>query len=121
KYQDQMGSKGMRDKGSLNEAAREMEKIEKDLINRNITRETMLRQQNILTRLLESEKAEQTREQEEKRESTEANNQKISNPGLNYQYNMKKKASKDNIQLILPVLSSFYKSKVNSYIVKIGQ
>ena len=121
KYQDQMGSKGMRDKGSLNEAAREMEKIEKDLINRNITRETMLRQQNILTRLLESEKAEKTREQEEKRESTEANNQKISNPGLNYQYNMKKKASKDNIQLILPVLSSFYKSKVNSYIVKIGQ
>ncbi|MEI7660727.1 MAG: DUF4175 family protein, partial [Bacteroidota bacterium] len=120
KDRDDMGSNGLKDQGSLSEAAREMEQIEKDLINKNITQETFLRQQNILTRLLESEKAEQTREQEEKRESTEAKNQKISNPGLNYQYNMKKKASQDNIQLILPVLSSFYKGKVNSYIVKIA-
>jgi hypothetical protein len=78
-----------------------------------------LRQQNIMTRLLESEKAEQTREQEEKRESTEAKNQKISNPGPDFQYNMKRKASQDNIQLVLPYLSSYYKSKVSSYIVKI--
>jgi hypothetical protein len=119
KYQDEMGSKGVKDQGSLNEAAKDMEQIEKDLINKRITQETIRRQQNIMTRLLESEKAEQMRDQEEKRESTEAKTQKNSNPGLNYQYNTLKRASQDNIQLILPGINSFYKNKVNNYIVKI--
>lgn len=119
KYQDEMGAKGLKEQQSLNEAARNMEQIEKDLINKRITQETILRQQNIMTRLLESEKAEQMRDLEEKRESTEAKMQQNSNPGLNYQYNMKKRASQDNIQLVLPGISSFYKTKVNSYIVKI--
>jgi hypothetical protein len=120
RYQDEIGSKGIKDQGSLNEASKEMEQIERDIINKEITQETIRRQQNIMTRLLESEKAEQKREQEEKRESTEAKNQKFSNPEQNFQYNIKKKTSFDNIQLTLPVISSFYKSKVNSYIVKIG-
>jgi hypothetical protein len=119
KYQDEMGTKGVKDQGSLNEAARDMEQIEKDLINKRITQETIRRQQSIVTRLLESEKAEQMRDQEEKRESTEAKTQQNSNPGLNYQYNTKKRASQDNIQLVLPGINSFYKNKVNSYIVKI--
>lgn len=119
KYQDEMGSKGVKDNGSMNEAAKDMEQIEKDLINKRISQETIRRQQNIMTRLLESEKAEQMRDQEEKRESTEAKTQKYSNPGSNYEYNTKKRASQDNIQLILPGINSFYKSKVNSYIVKI--
>jgi hypothetical protein len=119
KYQDEIGSKGVKDQGSLNEAAKDMEQIEKDLINKRITQETIMRQQKIMTRLLESEKAEQMRDQEEKRESTEAKSQQNSNPGLNFQYNSKKRASQDNIQLVLPGINSFYKSKVNSYIVKI--
>ena len=119
KYQDELGSKGVKDQGSLNEAARDMEQIEKDLLNKKISQETINRQQNIVTRLLESEKAEQMRDQEEKRESTEAKNQKYSNPGANFQYNRQRRASVDNIQLILPGINSFYKSKVNSYIVKI--
>ncbi len=119
KYQDEMGSKGVKDQGSLNEAAKDMEQIEKDLVNKRITQETIRRQQNIMTRLLESEKAEQMRDQEEKRESTEAKTQQNSNPGQNFQYNTKKRASQDNIQLILPGINSFFKNKVNSYIVKI--
>ncbi len=119
KYQDEMGSKGLKDQGSLNEAGKEMEQIERDLINKRISQETINRQQSIMTRLLESEKAEQMRDQEEKRESTEAKNQQNSNPGSNYQYNKKSRASQDNIQLILPGINSFYKNKINSYIVKI--
>jgi hypothetical protein len=119
KYQDDMGLKGIKDQGGMNEAAKDMEQIEKDLINKRVTAETIRRQQSIMTRLLESEKAEQMRDQEEKRESTEAKSQQNSNPGLNYQYNTKKRASQDNIQLVLPGVNSFYKSKVSSYIVKI--
>jgi len=119
KYQDELGEKGVKDKGSLNDVSGEMEQIERDIVNKKITQETINRQQRIMSRLLESEKAEQTREQEEKRESTEAKNSKISNPGLNYQYNMLRKMSRDDIQLTLPELNNFYKDKVSSYIVKI--
>ncbi len=119
KYQDEMGSKGVKDQGTLNQASKDMEQIEKDLVNKRITQETIRRQQSIMTRLLESEKAEQMRDQEEKRESTEAKSKINSNPGLNYQYNSKKRASQDNIHLVLPGINSFYKNKVSSYIVKI--
>ncbi len=119
RYQDEMGSQGVRDQGGLKEAAREMEQIERDLINKNINQQTINRQQSIVTRLLESEKAEQMREQEEKRESTEAKTAKYSNPTLNSEYNAKSRASQDDIQLIVPEVNLFYKNKVNSYIVKI--
>ena len=119
KYQDEMNSKGLKDQGALNEAKNDMEQIEKDLINKQITQETINRQQNIITRLLESEKAEQMREQEERRESTEAKNQHVSSPDKGYQSNFKKRESQDNIRLVLPEINSFYKTKVNNYIIKI--
>ena len=119
KYQDDLKGKGIKDQGGMNEAARDMEQIEKDLVNKQITQETIMRQQRIVTRLLESEKAEQTREREERRESVEAKNQKLSNLGKTFEYNVNKRASQDQLQLMLPSLRPFYKTKVNSYIVKI--
>jgi hypothetical protein len=119
KYQEELGSQGIKSQNGLNEAVRDMEQIEKDLVNKNISQETMKRQQRILSRLLESEKAEQTREREERRESTEATNQKISNLGQAFEYNRTKRGSEDQLQLALPAFNSFYKTKVNGYIVKI--
>jgi len=119
KYQDEMGTKGLKQQGYLSDAEREMEQNERDLINKRITQETIRRQQRIMSRLLESEKAEQIREQEEKRESTEAKSQNISNPGTDFQYNFKKRAGQDNLQLTLPAFTLFYKNKVSGYIVKI--
>jgi hypothetical protein len=43
-----------------------------------VTQETLIRQQEILTRLLNSEKAELEREKEEKRESNEAKKSNLS-------------------------------------------
>ena len=57
-----------------------MEQTEIDIVNRQITQETMKRQQDIITKLLESEKAEREREQDEQRKSNEAKNQVLSNP-----------------------------------------
>jgi len=119
KYQDEMGTKGLKEQGALSEAEREMEKNERDLINKQITQETIQRQQRIMTRLLESEKAEQMRDQEEKREATEAKSQKRSNPGTDFQYNTKKRAGQDNLQLTLPAFTRFFQNKVSGYIVKI--
>jgi len=119
-YQNQRGSKGVKNQGDLNDVEKEMEQIEHDLINKSITKETIQRQQKIMSRLLESEKAEQMRDQEEKRESEEAKSRKTSNPNQYFKYNAKKRAGIDHIELTLPVVSSFYKSKISSYTVKIG-
>jgi chromosome segregation ATPase len=119
KYQNELGEKGVKNNSGLNDAAKEMEQIEKDLVNKKITQETIKRQQSILTRLLESEKAEQEREKEERRESTEAKTQKKSNLPKNFEYKSNTRGSYDQLKLELPGLQGFYKNKVNSYFVKI--
>ena len=49
--------------GNLDKISKEMEQTEDDIVNRRITDEVLKRQQQIQTRLLEAEKAEQQREQ----------------------------------------------------------
>ena len=121
KYQDELGAKGVKDLKGLKDAARDMEQNEKDLVNKQISQETINRQQRILTRLLESENAEQIREREERRESVESKNQKYSNLGKNFEYKRDKRGSLDQLQYMLPALRSFYRTKVNNYVVKIEQ
>jgi len=85
---------GLKDNGDLNSVIRDLEKSEKDILNKQITQETLNRQQKIVTRMLESEKAEQERDKEEERKSTEAKNQLLSNPEGNFEYKKNKSAGK---------------------------
>jgi len=98
-----------------------MEQTEKDLVNRKILQETLNRQNEILTRLLESEKAEMKRGQEEKRQSTEAKEGNFSNPKSNLQYNIQKTNTTELLKTVQPSYSYFYKTKINSYFLKFGQ
>jgi len=120
KYQQQLKEQGVGDHGE-SEAILEMEKNEKDLINKRITQETLLRQQKILTRLLESEKAEQKREQEERRESDEAKFQQYGNPEGKLEYNKYTKGENEILKLSTLPVNRFYKGKANRYMVKIIQ
>ena len=63
----------------LNPLIKELEQQEKDLINKNINSTMINRQKEILTRLLESEKALMERGYEEKRESKSGQDQNNSN------------------------------------------
>ncbi len=56
----------------LKEIQKMMDKNEQDIINQNITPQTLMRQEQILTRLLESDKAIRERDMDKKRESNEA-------------------------------------------------
>ncbi len=94
----------------------DMEKTETELVNKIVTQETLLRQQEILTRLLNSEKAELEREKEEKRESNEAKNQNIRNPEELIKYNMHQSSEIELLKTMPPTLKQFYKSKVNEYL-----
>lgn len=118
KYQDQLNEQGIKPNGQLNDAMMKMEETEKDLVNKRILQETLKRQQDILTRLLESEKADLQREQEEKRKSTEAKNQKYSNPSSIFQYNMQKTTAMELLKSAQPSYNYFYRNKINSYFLK---
>jgi hypothetical protein len=116
KLAEQLDKEGQFGAGKeLKRIADEMEKTETDLVNKKLTEETLMRQKQILTRLLRSEKAEQEREKEEKRESTEGKNVFLRNPEDIFKY---KKVQNSEVELLQPVpasLTPFYKNKVNQY------
>jgi hypothetical protein len=58
--------------GDLKKTEKLMDEQEKDLVNKRISPQTLKRNQEILTRLLEHEKAEKEQETEDKREANEA-------------------------------------------------
>ena len=92
-----------------------MEQTEKDIVNRQITQETMKRQQDIITKLLESEKAEREREQDEKRKSNEAKNEILSNPTQFLEYKRLREIELELLNTVSPSLTPYYKQKVNDY------
>jgi hypothetical protein len=92
-----------------------MEQTEKDIVNRQITQETMKRQQDIITKLLESEKAEREREQDEKRKSNEAKNEILSNPTQFLEYKRLREKELELLNTVSPSLTPYYKQKVNDY------
>lgn len=101
--------------GNLGKMKEMMEQTETDIVNRSITNETMKRQQEILTRLLEAENAERERDQEEKRESNEAKFQEISNPALIMEYKHRKQAENELLKTIPLSMKPFYRDKVSKY------
>jgi len=101
--------------GDLERLAKLMEETETDLVNRNITQETINRQQEILTRLLIAEKAEREREMDKKRKANEARNINFGNPTEFFEYNMLKNAEMELLQTVPANLMPFYKNKVNEY------
>ena len=95
--------------------------VEKDIVNKNITPQTMMRQEQILTRLLEAEKSDRERETENKRESQQGKNDKLSNPeqifkykGVNSQYNEILEGSKIK-------LSKYYQDKYKEYMINLNE
>jgi hypothetical protein len=117
-YINQLNEQGVKDLNGLNDAAQKMEQTQKDLVNKQIQQETFRRQQEILTRLLESEKAEQKRDLEEKRQSTEAKEGNYSNPKTNFEYNNLKSSSTELLKTVQPSYNYFYKNKINGYFLK---
>lgn len=120
-YENEVKEQGGGEKGSMNSVMENMEKNERDILNNNITMETFNRQKKIVSRMLESEKAEEEREIEQKRESKEAKNQILSNPGTDFQYKKNTTAGKDIIIFTPAPVNLYYRNKISEYILKIGK
>lgn len=100
----------------IDQMMRQMEQTETDLVNRTITKQTIARQQQIMTRLLEHEKAEMQREREERRESREAD-ELYSQPSPEEieKYNRQTRPADDQLRTVPPTLQPYYRQKVNDY------
>ncbi len=100
----------------MKQIAKEMEQIQKDIVNNNITEETLRRQRDILTRLLRAENAERTQGEQEERESKEG---KLLNntppPGIE-EYMKKKTREAELLQTLPPQLKPYYRDKANQYL-----
>ncbi len=111
---DQLNKDGKSGSG-IGKLADKMEETETDLVNKMISQETINRQEEILTRLLESEKAEKEREMEEKRQSNEAKSENYSNLSEFKQYKLLKQKETELLKTVSPALNPFFKAKVNQY------
>ncbi len=114
-YGQEMQKEGSGVDKSIKEMMQQMEQTETDLVNKRINSETIRRQQEIVTRMLESEKAEQQRELDDKRESKEAKDIFYNNPSKYFEYNKIKGKETELLRTVPPNLKPFYKSKVNAY------
>ncbi|MCW5899741.1 MAG: hypothetical protein KIT10_10760 [Flavobacteriales bacterium] len=99
----------------LNKLAEKMEQQERDIVNRNITPETMRRQQDIMTRLLEHEKAERERELDQKRTSNEGIDQPPADPARYFEHMRRKAREAELLRTVPPGLKPYYRDRVNAY------
>ena len=107
--------------GNLGEISKQMEQTERDLVNKKIETETLIRQQKIQTRLLEAEKAEQEREQDQKRESQAAKNTAPGYQKALQSYQQIKNKQTEQLITIPPDVNLFYKSKIKTYFNEINR
>tara|TARA_R110001599_G_scaffold160515_1_gene348309 strand:- start:20076 stop:23453 length:3378 start_codon:yes stop_codon:yes gene_type:complete len=99
----------------------QMEKNEEDLINKNLTDETVERQQEILTRLLEAENAMNERGEDEERKAETASDYDISVPESLNEYLKAKEKEIELLKTIPAILNPYYKQETNKYFKKIKQ
>jgi hypothetical protein len=109
----EMEKQGYKDPGG--QTASQMEETETELVNKKITEQTMKRQQDIMTRLLEHENAEREREFDEKRESNSVKQEILSNPSLFLEYKKLKEQENELLRTVPLEMTPFYKHKVSNY------
>jgi chromosome segregation ATPase len=99
----------------LDQIEDEMNKIEIDLVNKRLNNETLKRQQDIMTRLLEAEKSDRQRDQDEKRQAETAREQKRTMPPALEQYIRQREAEIEQYKSVSPDLRPYYKFLVEEY------
>ena len=101
--------------GNLDKISQQMEQNERDIVNRKINGESIKRQEDIKTRLLEAEKAEQERDQDQKRESNVGKDLPPGYINALKKFEESKNAQTEQLKTIPLNLNLYYKTKIKSY------
>lgn len=102
--------------GSAGEIIEEMEKIEEELVNKRLSNRLIERQQKIVTKLLESEKAKEEQEEDNERKGETATDyQKERLPNAFKEYLKQKEKEIELLQTVPPSFTPYYKNEINKY------
>ena len=111
----ELNEDGSGDGKQLGDIAKEMEELERDLVNRDVTLETLERQQELMVRLLEAETAERMRGEDDKRKSRTANQNLSEEPSQLIDYLELKNNELELLRTVPLELDSYYRDRVNEY------
>lgn len=97
-----------------------MEQTELDLVNKQITEQTIRRQRDILTRLLETEKSMREQKMDDERKGETAKEYEKEIPRAFEEYLRLKEKEVELLKTVPPKLYPYYKKEVNDYFKRIG-
>ncbi len=100
---------------NLQQIIDEMNKQEIDLVNKRLDSEMMKRQQNIMTRLLDADRAQREREYDDQRQSESAQDTPRKLPPSLEQYLKDRKAVLEQYKYVSPQLRPYYRQLVDDY------
>ncbi len=103
-----------------NDIPGKMEQTEMDLVNKQITEQTIRRQKDILTRLLEAEKSMREQNMDEERKGESAKDYQKEFPRAFEEYLRLKEKELELLKTVPPKLYPYYKKEVNDYFKRIG-
>lgn len=101
--------------GNMGKTEKMMDNLEKDLYNKRMNQQVIQRQQEILTRLLEHEKAERKQEKDNQRKSNEGQDVERELPPSIEEYLKQKEKEQELLRSLPPDLHPYYKKKVREY------
>lgn len=97
-----------------------MEQTEMDLVNKNLTDQLIKRQQEILTRLLETEKSMREQDMDEERKGETAKDYEKEIPKAFQEYLRLKEKEVELLKTVPPKLYPYYKREVSEYFKRVG-
>jgi len=112
--QQELQKKGQGSK-ELQDIMDQMDKVEIDLVNKRLNNETLKRQEEIMSRLLEHEKAERERGLDEQRKAETATQKERKMPPSLEEYIKKREAEIEQYKTVSPALKPYYKQLVEDY------
>lgn len=115
KKAQELNADGSGDGKQMGDIAKEMEELERDLVNREVSIETLERQKDLMVRLLEAEKAEMTRGEDNKRKSKVGQQNLATTPPALEEYLKQKSQEVEWLRTIPLELDPYYRDRVNDY------
>lgn len=103
-----------------NDIPSKMEQTELDLVNKQLTEQTIRRQKEIMTRLLESEKSMREQELDQERKGETAKDYQKDIPKAFEDYLRLKEKEVELLKTVPPKLYPYYKNEVNEYFKRLG-
>ncbi|GAB3987920.1 ATPase [Spirosoma daeguense] len=113
---------GKQQEKQIKDLMEKMDESETDLVNKRVNQNLINRQNEILTRLLESEKALKQQEEDPKRQAETAKSMKRSTPSFFDSTNLQNKTKQvEVLRSVTPNYNLFYKKEANQYLQKVSK